>query len=458
VTDEWYQKSTSKYHCEAQCWDRCYDLRAGDGCCEFCIEKHGGNCDSCDEACEPWRVLREGEDGGCGGIRLDGVKCADDKKPVTRECPVDKQKVCSSHSCFECTYQCWVHENCEFKELCVGADENDCRDMEPCCDWAPAPPSKQEIPDDSCFLPGTEISTSYGFNSIEDIEVGNYVLSYNEETGENEISSVSETFVHEADEYLIINGILKVTHNHPMWINNEWKEISGAKKGDVLKDVEGEDIIVKTIETVQEPVTVYNLEVSGTHTYYAESLLAHNKAECEDDSECVNGFCNDFGFCEGYDDESGDECTDTCWSKGYDCGQWEICGNTEYCGPCGANQECDNWGKCVSGTVTTCRCEEAIDKLCGTCGCDYDQVCHRTICDPPGCSSEHGDSTCVHDPFCTSGQDGCLDDSNCPYGQICDYGTGECYVDDSGGTDDCSDWGWFEVFCCFFFGCDPKAA
>ncbi|MCK5017047.1 MAG: hypothetical protein KAS32_08240, partial [Candidatus Peribacteraceae bacterium] len=273
------------------------------------------------------------------------------------------------------------------------------------------------------------------------------------------VSSVSETFVHGADEYMIINGILKVTPNHPMWINNEWKEINEAKEGDVLRNVDGEDVLVKTIETVLESATVYNLEVSGTHTYYADGLLAHNKAECEDDSECVNGFCNDFGFCEGYSDEpSGDECTDTCWSKGYECDEWDICGNTEYCGSCGTDEECDNWGKCVSGTVTTCRCEEVVDQVCGTCGCDNNQVCHRTICDPPGCSSDHGDSTCMHDPMCTSGQDGCLSDFDCPGDQICDFGTGECYEDNSGGIDDCSDWGFFESICCFFFGCDAQAA
>jgi len=47
-----------------------------------------------------------------------------------------------------------------------------------------------------CFIAGTLISTANGFKNIEDIQVGDIVLSYNEVLRRNEYSKVLETMVH----------------------------------------------------------------------------------------------------------------------------------------------------------------------------------------------------------------------------------------------------------------------
>ena len=77
-----------------------------------------------------------------------------------------------------------------------------------------------------CFLGGTEIITGEGKKDIEDILVGELVMSFDEGTGEFEMSKVVETFEHKEDMYLIINKNLQVTPNHPMWLNGEWQEIA----------------------------------------------------------------------------------------------------------------------------------------------------------------------------------------------------------------------------------------
>ena len=131
---------------------------------------------------------------------------------------------------------------------------------------------------EECFLGGTKIMTSSGESEIENIKTGDQILSYNEKTGTNEFSDVAETFIHESvGEYLVINGFLKVTPNHPLWINGDWARADSAKPGDVLKDVDGNPVVIESIETNTGPVTVYNLDVSDTNTFYAESILVHNK-------------------------------------------------------------------------------------------------------------------------------------------------------------------------------------
>jgi cysteine-rich repeat protein len=127
-----------------------------------------------------------------------------------------------------------------------------------------------------CFLAETRIETASGEKNIEDVEVGDIVLSYNEKSDKTEEGKVSEVFEHNVTDYLVINGNLRVTPNHPMYVNGEWIEIGEAVVGDTLKTSNGK-MEIKTIELIEEKVEVYNLEVEENHNYFAEGYLAHNK-------------------------------------------------------------------------------------------------------------------------------------------------------------------------------------
>lgn len=135
---------------------------------------------------------------------------------------------------------------------------------------------------DTCFSSGTRIIMSDGSEkNIENIEVGEFVLSYNERTRENTISRVGKVFHHKdlgnEDYYLNINNILNATPNHPFFVNGLWKEARDIKLGDVLKDNYWNDVLVKSVDKIYENTETYNLEVEKTHTYYAEGILVHNK-------------------------------------------------------------------------------------------------------------------------------------------------------------------------------------
>jgi len=70
------------------------------------------------------------------------------------------------------------------------------------------------------------IATQIGFKNIEDIKVGDIVLSYNEKTQQNEYSEVLETMIHYIDddiytlyienETIVTTGIHRflITHNN----------------------------------------------------------------------------------------------------------------------------------------------------------------------------------------------------------------------------------------------------
>jgi len=138
-----------------------------------------------------------------------------------------------------------------------------------------------------CFVAGTPITTKYGFLPIEQIRVGDIVLSYNERTQLNEYSQVLETMIHIVYEpiYTLVveNEILEVTGNHRLYIerNNQylWLPVEELTLSDKVRYANGKFQPIDGIFTELCAITVYNFEVSNNHNYYVgkSKILAHNK-------------------------------------------------------------------------------------------------------------------------------------------------------------------------------------
>lgn len=74
-----------------------------------------------------------------------------------------------------------------------------------------------------CFLAGTSISLSKGkYISIENLKVGDKVLSYDTEKKELCDGIISDIYIGETDEYLIINDKLSITESHLVFSNEKW--------------------------------------------------------------------------------------------------------------------------------------------------------------------------------------------------------------------------------------------
>ena len=131
-----------------------------------------------------------------------------------------------------------------------------------------------------CFLSWTRIHTLAGYKNIEDVQVGDMVLGYNEITKRNEYNKVSQIFVHGnnyTDLYeLSINwwDILKVTSVHPFYVvrnwfeGYQWIEAQNLKIWDMILLKNGRYEPVDKITHYPYIWDVYNLEVENTHNYY----------------------------------------------------------------------------------------------------------------------------------------------------------------------------------------------
>ena len=139
----------------------------------------------------------------------------------------------------------------------------------------------------SCFIAGTLVSLGTIFKNIEDIKIGDIVLSYNEQTKRNEYSEVLQTMIHVVNEEIynlyIEDEVLSVTGIHKFLIkrNNyyDWIPASELQINDQVFFADGTWHFVNEIKINLQFTTVYNFEVANNHNYYVgkNQILAHNK-------------------------------------------------------------------------------------------------------------------------------------------------------------------------------------
>lgn len=135
---------------------------------------------------------------------------------------------------------------------------------------------------DECFPGRTKIKMWDGSSkAIEDIEVGDRVLSFDERKNKLVVKSVKEVrCTGKKDTYTFetVSGKkLTCTANHPIWTRDGWKEAYEARSIATTETRTGdfffESIVGSRYKSLEK---VYNLEVEDTHTYIADGFIVHN--------------------------------------------------------------------------------------------------------------------------------------------------------------------------------------
>ena len=149
----------------------------------------------------------------------------------------------------------------------------------------------KETKSDSCFIAGTMVRMADGTDiKIEDVIVGDMLKG---KTSDNEVIALKPSTLGNQRLYAF-NGSNNffVTDEHPFWTKEGWKSInpkatklyneleSGALSiGDYIQTLDGM-IRIKSIEskeTENKDLSLYNFEVSGDHSYFADRYCVHNK-------------------------------------------------------------------------------------------------------------------------------------------------------------------------------------
>ncbi|MFC3801890.1 polymorphic toxin-type HINT domain-containing protein [Cohnella sp. GCM10012308] len=145
-----------------------------------------------------------------------------------------------------------------------------------------------------------KVLTNEGEKNIEDVRVGDKVLSKDETTGELAYKEVSATFNHETgtDEiYRIHVGdqVIESTFNHPFWVDGRgWTFVEDLKVGDLLVQSNGNKLKIESIKLEHESAKVYNMTVDEFHTYFVSELgiWVHNTSCIPWSSKSVGNAAN----------------------------------------------------------------------------------------------------------------------------------------------------------------------
>lgn len=133
-----------------------------------------------------------------------------------------------------------------------------------------------------CFSAGTKVHTQWGLADIEKLEVGVPVLTYNEETGEQEykkVKKVMRRMTRRMCAMELSNGTtIEVTPEHRFFSNDEWTPIEELNVNDTLQLKDNSIVVIENKIIFPTFVEVYNLEIEDNENYYVteEGVLVHN--------------------------------------------------------------------------------------------------------------------------------------------------------------------------------------
>ena len=147
-----------------------------------------------------------------------------------------------------------------------------------------------------CFVPGTKvIMGDYSEKNIEDVQINDFVIAYDEEKDWFEAKRVTKSYVHHNTPRIIniylSNGIkLGITPGHPIMTTQGWKSrdienslyehgviASWLNIGDTVLSF-GNNAMVLAIKELEisDNFDSYNIEVEDLHTYIADGVVVHN--------------------------------------------------------------------------------------------------------------------------------------------------------------------------------------
>ncbi len=151
----------------------------------------------------------------------------------------------------------------------------------------------------SCFPAGTPVVTEFGPKPIEEVRLGDRVLSQDVDTGELAFKPVFGTTLRPAVPLLKLvtaHGDIATTGGHPFWVNGAgWLKARELQPGMRFHAVTGSSEIL-AVEDAARSEKAHNLVVADFHTYFVGEgrVLCHDNTPRNPTNSLVPGLEKDF--------------------------------------------------------------------------------------------------------------------------------------------------------------------
>ena len=143
----------------------------------------------------------------------------------------------------------------------------------------------------------TIIDTTEGRKFLYELQRGDKVISFNEGKKCLEVSEIEEIIIDETDEYYLLDGITRVTGEHPLFVNlngarlalgdprqSEWMKIKDIPAGvEVLKNHNGlhfEKVVIRKEKGKLKTATL-RMKSGDNPSFVADNFIAHNKGPAQ---------------------------------------------------------------------------------------------------------------------------------------------------------------------------------
>ena len=154
-----------------------------------------------------------------------------------------------------------------------------------------------------CFVAGTPILTTEGYKNIEDIRVGDMVISRDDMNMMTVVKPVTQLFQNKNKQIVSVtledesgtSETLGTTEEHPFYVDGKgWVEAADLTASDlVVSHASGEGLggflRVKAVVLEDARQDTYNFEVADTHTYFVGQLNAWVHNACDPGDLLANG-------------------------------------------------------------------------------------------------------------------------------------------------------------------------
>ncbi len=273
-----------------------------------CKNKSGWSCSSFDNgnSWEPsgWNLNQVGCKQGAPDGCVESERCGASGQDVECRMECIGTMSCSMSDCRSGNSGC---ESTSMTHSCSGKTQNSCTSTSGCTwnvtssDSCPSGKTCQGSPltcATGCFIPGTSVLMADGtYKNIEDIEIGEFVKGEN--STKNKVLTFIRPTVNGRDMVSINGSEYFVTSSHPLKTIDGWKSVDpeaskletpeltkelGIQKLDIGDNLITENglmmvySILSNSAKYEEDERLYNFELDGDNTYYADGFLVHNKS------------------------------------------------------------------------------------------------------------------------------------------------------------------------------------